>query len=72
MCDLTGDLSLIMIQAIHVHVCMLMTYTSRGFPSHNFKCYIYIGIIKRNLMANYIKLMHNVTVMVNYMYSLCY
>ena len=44
--DFTGDLSLIMIQAIHA---MLMTYTSRGFPSHIFKCYtvyIYIGIIK--------------------------
>ena len=32
--DITGDLSLIMIQDIHVHVCtcMLMTYTSRASP----------------------------------------
>ena len=38
--DLTGDLSLIMIQAIYACVCMLMTYTSSGFPSLNFKSLI--------------------------------
>ena len=47
MWDLTGDLSLIMIQAINVHVCMLMTYTSRGFPSHtcNSLCCIHVQFV---------------------------